>query len=93
MLGYLSSRLDYDTASGFYREALTRAHALGRLDLADEISREAGLVAFPVEPTRNPQPATLEDAAQMLQCNLVSMGVETSELIELLTDEKVCALV
>lgn len=94
MLGYLSSRLDYDTASGFYREAISRAHAIGLRDLADDIAREAGVIALPVEPTRNPQPTTLEDAAQMLKCNLVSIGVDASELVDLLvSDEKVCALV
>lgn len=95
MLAQLSHRLNYsDKASGFYREAITRAHAIGRSDIADAICREAGLIMSPVEPTLNPQPTTLDDAALILQCNLVSMGVDASELMELLTaDEKVCALV
>lgn len=95
MLAQLCALLNYsDRASEFYREAISRAHVIGLHDLADDIAREAGIIALPVEPTRNPQPTTLEDAAQMLKCNLVSIGVDASELVDLLAvDEKVCALV
>lgn len=95
MLAQTSSRLGHpDRASEFYREAITRAHALSLTDLANEISREAGFVALPVEPTRNPQPTSLDIAAQMLKCNLVSIGVDVRAVLDLLVaDEKVCTLV